>query len=102
MALEITIDGNQFGTLDGLYEEMISKLVAEKDHGIKHNIESMIDVLEGGFGVHEYDDPIKLIWENSNKSKEDLKETPKPGGPSVFEMITKIIGEQDNVELVLE
>ena len=88
------------------------------------------DVLRGGFGVHEYDEPIRLIWLNSNKSREDLgwKETVKyvktklktchPSniesvkkdlacaerheGKTLFEIIVGIIQRHEHIELTLE
>jgi hypothetical protein len=32
----------------------------------------LLDLLRGGFGVHEYGEPILLKWLNFNKSKQDL------------------------------
>ena len=36
------------------------------------NLDAFNDVLRGGFGVHDYEEPIRLIWENSDNSRQKL------------------------------
>jgi hypothetical protein len=45
-----------------------------KDPGWKigRNLDAFNDMLRGGFGVHEYEEPIQLIWLHSDKSRKDL------------------------------
>ncbi len=67
-----TIDGNNFSDLNGFYDE-IDKILT-KDLGWKtgHNLNAYNDLLRGGFGVHEYEEPIVLRWLNYEKSKREL------------------------------
>ena len=76
---EIIINGNNFSDLDGFYDEAEKVLTKNLDWKIGKNLDAFNDVLRGGFGVHEYEEPIKVIWKKSRKSKEDLgyKETIK-------------------------
>lgn len=71
-AVEIIIDGNNFSDLEGFYDE-IDRLLT-KDLGWKtgHNFMAFNDLLRGGFGVHEYGQPLKIKWLNYSKSKKEL------------------------------
>ena len=39
---------------------------------IGRNLDAFDDILSGGFGVHDYEEPVQLTWLNSNKSRHDL------------------------------
>lgn len=127
---EIILEGNSFNTLTGFYDEVERKLTKDLDWKIGRNLDAFNDVLRGGFGVFEYGEPIKLIWLNAGKSKEDLgkKETveyfegqlkrchpsnisyvkkdlqeAKEGrGMTLYDIITDLIRKHDHVELRLE
>jgi len=67
----ITINGNNFDDLNTFFDEVQRKLCPDfKEFG--RNLDAFNDVLQGGFGLFEYGEPIKLIWNNSDKSKKDL------------------------------
>ncbi|HSX05369.1 MAG TPA: barstar family protein [Candidatus Saccharimonadales bacterium] len=69
--LTITINGNSFDNLDTFYDEVQQQLCPDfKSFG--RNLDAFNDVLRGGFGLFEYNEPIKLIWANSDKSRKDL------------------------------
>jgi RNAse (barnase) inhibitor barstar len=67
----LVIDGERFITLDEFYTEVIDKLTVDCDW-CGRNLDAFNDILRGGFGVFEYDEPITLIWKHSHKSKKDL------------------------------
>ncbi|WP_208025543.1 barstar family protein [Niastella caeni] len=70
----LVIDGNNFTTLEEFYTEVDKVLTKNLNWNTGHNLDAFNDLLRGGFGVHEYNEPVKLIWENSNKSKVDLNQ----------------------------
>lgn len=72
MKQTIIISGNKISSLETFYDEVESKLTKNLDWSIGRNLDAFNDVLRGGFGVYEYEEPILLIWENSNESKEKL------------------------------
>jgi RNAse (barnase) inhibitor barstar len=47
-------------------------LTKDLDWEIGRNLDAFNDVLYGGFGAFEYEEPIDIIWKHSNKSKSDL------------------------------
>ena len=68
------LDGNNFTDMEGFYNE-INKLLTKNLHWkTGHNLNAFNDLLRGGFGVHEYNEPITIRWINFNKSKEALGE----------------------------
>ena len=92
----IIIDGNYFSNLEGFYFEMDRVLADHFQSG--HNLNAFNDLLRGGFGVHEYEEPIKLIWQHSEKSRRDLG-TFHDGG-SVYESLVDVISGHRHIEFV--
>lgn len=90
---EFILNSSKFDTIEGFYIEIEHIFTKNLDFKISYNLDALNDVLYGGFGAHEYDEPIQVIWQNSGKSKIDLC--------SNFDVIIEIIKEHDNIELVL-
>ena len=65
-------DGNNFVTLADFYYEVERILTTDLDWKIGGNLDAFNDILRGGFGAFEYEEPIDIIWEHSDKSKSDL------------------------------
>jgi RNAse (barnase) inhibitor barstar len=68
----IVLNGSKISSLDTFYDEVESKLTKDLDGETGRNLDAFNDVLRGGFGVYEYEEPIKLIWKNSNESQQKL------------------------------
>jgi len=68
----ITIEGNNFSTIDTFYNEVEKKFSQNLSFKIGRNLDAFNDVLRGGFGIHEYHEPIEIIWHNSDKSRKEL------------------------------
>ncbi|MBL7837984.1 barstar family protein [Flavobacterium filum] len=68
----ITINGDNFSDLESFYDEIDRVLTKDLDWQTGHNLDAFNDMLRGGFGVYEYEEPIRLIWGNFSKSKSDL------------------------------
>lgn len=70
--MKIVIDGNNFSTLEGFYDEVDRVLTKDLDWKTGHNLDAYNDLLRGGFGVHDYGTPLEIHWINSEKSRQDL------------------------------
>jgi len=73
MRQTLIIDGNNFSNLESFYEEIDRVFTKDLDWTTGHNLDVFNDLLRGGFGVYEYEEPIQLIWKNISKSKADLE-----------------------------
>jgi RNAse (barnase) inhibitor barstar len=62
------IDGEEFSTLEGFYDQISSKLIPNASWG--RNLDAFNDILRGGFGTPE--DGFVLRWKNSQVSRERL------------------------------
>lgn len=130
MKKEVVIDGNSFSTLMEFYDEIERKFTKNLDYKIGRNLDAFNDVLYGGFGVCECEEPFKLIWQNSEKSRQDLGydqtiahlegvlrschssnipavkerlEAVRSGkGQTLYDIIIEIIRDHEHVELILE
>lgn len=91
---EFILDASKFANIKEFYIEIEHIFTKNLDWKISYNLDAFNDVLYGGFGVHEYDEPIILIWKNTEKSKIDLS--------GYFDVIIEIIKEHDNIELSLK
>lgn len=65
---EYVIDGNNFSTLEGFYDEVSRVLVPGADWG--RNLDALNDILRGGFGTPR--DGFVLHWQSSERSREAL------------------------------
>jgi len=68
----ITIDGSAFDDMPGFYDEVERKLTCGLAWRIGRNLNAFNDVLRGGFGVHEYGEPIAIRWLHAGKSRSDF------------------------------
>lgn len=66
------LDSSNFSNLEEFYNEVEKTLTKNLGWRIGRNLDAFNDVLRGGLGAFENDEPIQLIWRNSNKSKHDL------------------------------
>ena len=72
MRKDFIIDGENFDDIEGFYREIDNLLTKDLDWETGHNLDAFNDILRGGFGVHEYGEPIKIIWKNFAKSRKDF------------------------------
>jgi len=126
MKKTIIINGENFSNLESFYDEIDRVLTKGLDWETGHNLDAFNDLLWGGFGVYEYEEPIILIWKNISKSKTDLgleptrkwyeqkltenkgknqqyfkdllKELIENNGQTLFDVILEIISEHKHIE----
>ena len=92
----IIINGNNFSTLEGFFIEADRVLTKDISWKTGHNFSAFNDLLCGGFGVHEYDESIKLVWQNSVKSRRDLNE--QRDGNTIYDILVEIISNHADIE----
>lgn len=85
------IDGNDFYDLNGFYDAIGVQLVENNEWGKNWN--ALNDILYGGFVKTVYEEPFKLIWNNSELSKSRLKD---------FQDIVDLINKHEHIELQLK
>ena len=91
---EIIIEGKNFSDLGSFYDEIDRVLTKDLDWKTGHNLDGFNDLLRGGFGVYEYEEPIRLTWKNAAKSKNDLG--------SIYADISEIISSHEHIEFSVE
>ncbi|MCL2471717.1 MAG: barstar family protein [Propionibacteriaceae bacterium] len=69
---EFIIEGANFSTMDGFYDEVERVFTAGLTWRIGRNLDAFNDVLRGGFGRYEYGAPILVTWRHHAKSERDL------------------------------
>ena len=110
--MQIVIDGSKFSTLEGFYTEIDHLLTKNLSWQTGHNLDAFNDLLRGGFGVHEYEQPLEIHWLHSEKSRKDFLTCCHPAsrrhvaekitaaqnhtGETLFDKIVKIILDTDN------
>ena len=93
----ILIEGDNFSTLESFYIEIDRVLTKDLNWKTGHNLNAFNDLLRGGFG-DEYNEPIKLIWQNSVKSKTELCATKH--GLTIYQTLVDIIKDQPHIEFI--
>ena len=87
----IIINGNNFYDLDTFYDEVDRVLTKDLNWKTGHNLDAFNDLLRGGFGVYEHEEPVKIIWTNIKKSKKTLNK-------KTFDKLLKIIARHNHIE----
>jgi hypothetical protein len=123
----ITIDGENFNSLEEFAEETSLKLFPELNFQWKGNLDSFNDLLWGGYGTPEYG--FVLVWRNSDRSREmlgypetlrqlrekketchssaiplveeEIKRAEAGEGPTVFDWLIEILNDHDLIDVVL-
>ena len=120
-----TIEGTRFATLEGFFAEVGHVLIPGATWG--HNLDAFDDILRGGFGTPR--EGFTLLWRDAARSRrllgypETIRQLERrlarchPGnrervaaelararrgeGPTVFDWLTAIIAEHDDITLEL-
>ena len=87
----ITINGKNFFDLESFYDEMDNLLTNDLSWQTGHNLNAFIDLLRGGFGVYEYEEPVIIVWNHFSLSTNAL-------GQDLINDITGIIAEHGHIE----
>lgn len=126
----IILDGSCFKELSGFYDEVERKLTSNLDWKIGRNLDALDDILDGGFGMFDDNEPIQLVWSNSELSRknlsynetekylkqnlnechptnrsevhEELEKVMNKESKTLFEIIVEIILEHDHIQLTLK
>lgn len=130
MAKQIIIDGNQIHDIKTLYEELNAKFMQDEDWQLGESLDAFNDLLYGGFGAINGDEPINLVWKNFEENKKSLgldltlefyrqklkhpeiynvksiektlKELENGGGQTYFDIILEIIADHSNITVIPE
>lgn len=87
----IIINGDNFSDLESFYDEIDRVLTKDLDWETGHNLNAFNDLLRGGFGVYEYEEPVKIIWTKFSESKRRL-------GNKLMDTILEIIYDHQHIE----
>lgn len=87
----IIINGINFTDLETFYDEVARVLTKNLNWQTGHNLNAFNDLLRGGFGVYEYEEPIKLIWINFSLSRKKL-------GQELVDLLVEIITRHDHID----
>lgn len=89
----IYINGNNFTDLEGFYTEADRVLTRNLGWQTGHNPDALNDLLRGGFGVYEYEEPVTIVWENFDQSVAAL-------GQPLINTILEIIASHDHITFI--
>jgi RNAse (barnase) inhibitor barstar len=101
----IVIDGDKFSSLHGFYQEVDRLFRNNPGRDIRYNLSTLNDLLRGGSKEMKFEEPIRLVWKNSAKSKQDLglrSTNMWAVGESFFEILTGMIEAHKHIQLSLE
>lgn len=87
----ITINGDNFSDLETFYDEVDRVLTKDLSWQTGHNLDAFNDLLRGGFGVYEYEEPVKLIWTKFSNNKQTL-------GQELIDTLVEIITNHNHIE----
>jgi len=87
----LIINGNNFSDLESFYVEIDRVFTKDLNFKTGHNLDAFNDILRGGFGVYDYEERIKFVWINFQKSELDL-------GEGLMSTVIEIINSHEHIE----
>lgn len=128
MIKTLEIDGHAIHDISSFYDEVNRVFMTDDDWKLGESLDALSDLLYGGYGAIEGDEPIGLVWRAMEKNRGDLgidctrrylrAKLDHPdtfnvrlveerlaaleagSGPTYFDMVMEIIAEHPNIELV--
>ncbi len=91
----ICIDGRNIHTLNDFFEQIEQKLTYKTNFKTGRNLNAFKDLLGGGFGLHEYAEPLHIVWIYAEESRQSL-------GDKYFNEIISIIENHESNNKYLE
>ena len=89
-----TLDGHNIKSMEGFHDE-VQKVLCPKFTKYGRNWHAFNDILRGGFLSFELDEKITIIFKNKRYVEKRL-------GEGFFNKFTKVVAQNDNVELKFE
>ncbi|MCF3110902.1 barstar family protein [Niabella sp. CC-SYL272] len=86
----ITINGTTISDLESFYTEVDRVFTKDLGWQTGHNLNAFNDILRGGFGVYEYEEPVKVFWTHFTESSNRL-------GPELTGILLEIIARHDHI-----
>jgi RNAse (barnase) inhibitor barstar len=87
----VVINGDHLTDLESFYVEIDRVCTNGLHWKTGHNLNALHDILRGGFGVFDYEEPIILNWTNFEKSKKAM-------GDEQVGWVVEIISEHRHIE----
>jgi len=125
---EIILNGKAVSDIDSFYREVNRVFMSDENWKIGNSLDALNDLLYGGFGAINGNEPVRLIWENLDVSKsalgyettrayyqqklkpdsifnkmlfqEKLKALEEGTGETYFDVVIAIFSEHPNIELL--
>lgn len=72
MEKQIYIDGDRISDIPSFYEEINRVFMAGEDWKLGNSLDAFNDLLYGGFGLIEGKEAVTLVWQNMEKTRNDL------------------------------
>lgn len=91
----IVFDGREIHNNEDFYKQVQKKMTKNLDFQIGNNLNAFNDLLWGGFGVHDYGEPLHIVWIFAEESKENL-------GEEFFAWIVDVIEKHESGNKYLE
>jgi RNAse (barnase) inhibitor barstar len=95
MSKTIIINGSAITSEATFYQEIDRVLTKGLTWKTGHNLDAFNDILRGGFGVHELNEPITLVWKDYEASKLKL-------GTKFMDAILEIMVEHDHISFEID
>ena len=88
------LQGNQIRSLHTLGKVLRNTFYFEEQLNLK-SLDVINDVMRGGFGILNYNEPITLIWQNHKSRERNLD-------ADLYAFLLRIFEENPNITLVLD
>ncbi|MBW8683019.1 barstar family protein [Chitinophaga rhizophila] len=127
MKKQLVINGDSINDIASFYQEINRVFMERENWQIGNSLDAFNDILYGGLGAIDGNEPVELVWLNMDKSRvalgyettkqyyqeklapgspynqsfftRKLEELEAGGGQTYFDILLEIIGEHKNITL---
>ena len=92
MMKEFIIDGIRITTVKSFFKEIERELIVDRSSVKNWSLDVLDDIFEGGYGVYELNEEIRLIWMNFRRSEKMLDQ-------KFLQEVLELFNERENITI---
>ncbi len=129
MTKTLELDGSRVHDIPSLYGELNRIFMRDETWALGPSLDALDDLLYGGFGAIDGDEPVRLVWRdhelsrhalgrdvtiehyrrklrqpevfNARTARAAVAELEAGGGTTYFDLVVQVVSDHPNIELVL-
>jgi RNAse (barnase) inhibitor barstar len=92
---EFILNGSKISNKHSFFKEISETIFPDFEWKNGYSFDVLADILEGGYGLIDYQEKYAIRWQNFNNSARKMDK-------QLLDEVLKILNDEENIELILE